>query len=426
MQNQRWFKNCGVLLIGSLFTVRIFSAQELDFRTDINPALLYFQAFQNIPQLSEADSKDLFDSPSGGSWPDRPFDERKLRLLKQYDNSFKTVRRARFARVPCDWGYDLSDGPEALLPGLAPARRISQVAAMRGVAALDANRFNDFRDDWAAAFVLGRNLSSDRILISCLVQIAMENLLSSAIAQNYYRLSADQLDEVIAIIDTAPKRGTIAETIGGTERDAFFGYILRKVNALIEQANGNNALFWQRFETFWNPIATDFESKRGPDPSAELVKEAAGGTTEGVLRLLNEMPAFYNESERVLALPYPAYKKESEILFSNITNSKNPFIRQFFSVLKNVRAKEFSAIVRREMLRAAAAYKRGGIAAFQAVPDPLIGGSFEFSRAQVDGVDRGFKLKCREPFRDFDEVLIFVEKPGKHFRLEGKNAGTSY
>ena len=55
---------------------------DLGFRTDINPALLYFQACQYMPQLSEADRKQLFDSATTGAWP-IPFDEHERELLKQ-------------------------------------------------------------------------------------------------------------------------------------------------------------------------------------------------------------------------------------------------------------------------------------------------------------------------------------------------------
>jgi hypothetical protein len=76
-----------------------------------------------------------------------------------------------------------------------------------------------------------------------------------------------------------------------------------------------------------------------------------------------------------------------------------------------------------EMVRAAAAYKRGGADALNTVQDPLAGDAFEFTRVEFEGVDRGFRLKSKERIRDFDEVMIFMEKPGKHFRLDGKNAG---
>jgi hypothetical protein len=398
------------------------AAEESSFRTDINPALLYFQAYQNMPQLPEADSKYLFDNPTGG-WPNQ-MDDHARELLKQYDNSFKGLRRAQFAKVPCDWGYDLSDGPEALLPGLAPAKRLAQTARLRAIVALDAGNFPAALEDLQAAFVLGRNLSRDRILISALVQIAMESILSSVAMENYYRLDAQELDAIVAAFASAPHRGTIADTIP-TEDNAFYRYILRKVEGMITESNGDTESFWGKFEAFWNPLATDIESNKGPEPSAKEVREVAQGETDELLKLLNEMPDWYVETARLMSLPYAEYKTQAPEFFNRVAESPNPFIRQFFRVFFNVRPKEFSAMVRMEMLRAAAAYKRGGMEALKAVHDPLIGGPFEFGRVKFEGQDRGFQLNSRERFRDFDEVMIFVEKPGKQFRLDGKNAGTA-
>jgi hypothetical protein len=410
-------------LLATAATMAGVGAANVDFRTDINPALLYFQAYQNMPQLSPEDSKHLFENPKGGAWPDR-LDDHALELLKQFDNSFKGLRRARFATVPCDWGYDLSDGPEALLPGLAPAKRLTQAARFRFMAALDANQFDPARNDLSAAFTLGRNLSRDRILISALVQIAVENILTSVVMENYYRLSRDQLDQIVADFDSAPRRGTIADTIP-TEDNAFYSYIRRKVESMIADSNGDTESFWKKFEIFWDPIATDPEANKGPEPSAAQAREAAGGKVDRLLELLNEMPAYYAETARIMGLSYPEYKQQAPAFFARIAASPNPFIQQFFKVFEKVRPKEFSAMVRQEMVRAAAAYKRGGMESLKTVQDPLIGGPFEFSRATFEGVDRGFQLKSKEMFRDFAEVMIFLEKPGKHFRLDGKNAGTA-
>src|SRR6187551_2442447 len=111
-------------------------AAEPDFRTDINPALLYFQAYQAFPQPKGEDA-----------WrTDEELDEQRLGILRQYDNSFKLVRRARFTKVPCDWGYDITDGPEALLPGLAPAKRLALVARLRAGVALEEGNFEKVRE----------------------------------------------------------------------------------------------------------------------------------------------------------------------------------------------------------------------------------------------------------------------------------------
>lgn len=397
---------------------------EPDFRTDINPALLYFQAYQEMPELNEADRKHLFESRTGGAWPDQPFDDRALRLIRGYDNSFKLLHRARFSRVPCDWGYDLTDGPEALLGGLAPAKRLAQVTRFRAMVALDANHFGALLDDVASAHTLGRNLSTDRVLISALVQFAIENILVSIVMENYYRLSPAQLDQLVTVFDSGPRRGLIADTIP-TEHDAFYGYILRKVQSMAAASKGDDARFWKEFASFWNSIATDAETKTGPDPSADQIQQASGGTVAGVLRRLEEMPPLYRETAQIMSAPYREYREKLGAFTAKINTPQNPFIKQFFSLFQRVREKEFRTLLRHEMVRAAAAYKRGGMAALQAVQNPLVGGPFEFSRVEFEGVDRGFQLKSREQIHDDPEVMIFLEKPGKHFRLDGRNAGTA-
>jgi hypothetical protein len=137
------------------------------------------------------------------------------------------------------------------------------------------------------------------------------------------------------------------------------------------------------------------------------------------------MPPLYQETAWIMSVPYREYRQQVGAFTTKIDASRNPFIKQFFTVFKKVREKEFRCIVRQEMVRAAAAYKRGGMTALQTVPDPLGEGPFDFSRAEFEGVDRGFQLKAKEPIRDYPEVMIFLEKPGKHFRLDGKNAGTA-
>jgi hypothetical protein len=396
------------------------AAAEVDFRTDINPALLYFQAYQTLPHLSEEDENYLFRDWKTGD----ELDERRLGLLRQYDNAFKLIRRAKFAKIPCDWGYDVSDGPDALLPGLAPGKRLALAARLRAGVALEEGDFKKALTEVSSAFVLGRQLSTDHILISCLVQFAIENILSMVTMENYFRLSADELDQWIAAFSAAPRRGLVTETIGGTEREAFFGSIERKVTAMVAAAHGNEGAFWTEFTKFWNPIATDTEAGAGVNPSAETVKQAAAGTGAGLIRLMGELPPLYVETARILALPYGEYKAQAPPLFEKVANSPNPLVKLFFTAFRSVRPKEFGVAVQMEMLRAAAAYKRGGMKALEAVKDPLTGGAFEFSRVQLDGIDRGFKLKCKEQFRDFDEVAIFIEKPGRPINVMGKKAGT--
>src|SRR5882724_6890372 len=90
------------------------SLQGEQFRTDINPALRYYQAFILAPDLAPADHDYLLTN----EWRGQKLPGRIGDLLSRYDNQFTLVRQAASATVSCDWGIDMSPGPATLLPGL--------------------------------------------------------------------------------------------------------------------------------------------------------------------------------------------------------------------------------------------------------------------------------------------------------------------
>ena len=81
------------------------------------------------------------------------------------------------------------------------------------------------------------------------------------------------------------------------------------------------------------------------------------------------------------------------------------------------------ALAQLAMLRAAVEYKLHGEPGLKGVSDPFGQGPFAFKRFVFEGVDRGFELKSACNSRGFEEVLIFVEKDGPPFQVNGKNAG---
>jgi hypothetical protein len=57
------------------------------------------------------------------------------------------------------------------------------------------------------------------------------------------------------------------------------------------------------------------------------------------------------------------------------------------------------------------------------VTDPWGQGPFEFERFVFQGVDRGFELKSACRVNGWQEVMIFVEKEGPAFYVNGRIAG---
>jgi hypothetical protein len=106
-----------------------------------------------------------------------------------------------------------------------------------------------------------------------------------------------------------------------------------------------------------------------------------------------------------------------------VEKHKNPLVKEFMSNFNKCRTKEFATQIIVAMVQAGIEYKLRGEEGFRSVLDPCTGGPFGIERFVFEGVDRGFKLKSKYRGRDFDEVLIFVEKPGPLFRTSGMRAG---
>src|SRR5436190_20207312 len=130
-------------------------------RTDLNPAMLYYQSFTLTPDLSPADRDYLYENDRRGQTLPARFGE----LVSRYENEFKLVRQAAQATVPCDWGIDMSAGPGTMLPHLARCRGVARAAQLRAMWDLQNGRQAEARDDLLAAFVLGRNSGHDSLLI---------------------------------------------------------------------------------------------------------------------------------------------------------------------------------------------------------------------------------------------------------------------
>ena len=387
-------------------------------RTDINPALQYFQAF-NCPDLSQADRDYLFQN----DWRGQKLPDRFGEQVARYDNQFRLIRQAAQATVPCDWGIDMSAGPAALLPHLARCRGIGQAARARTMWDLQHGRQAEARDDLLAAFTLARNCSRDSILISALVQVAMENMVLSTVAENYYQLSPETLKQLAQGFASAPPRTTMAACIP-TEKASFADWLEGKIVELQKNYPGDETKIMAGIAELVQSF--DGAGDEQPNPSRPLGKQlikASGGTTEGMLKLLREEAPLYQRLAVVLSLPLAEYDEQMKALNAEIHNSTNPFVSLTFPAFDKCRQKEFAVEASLAMVQAAVAYKLQGEEGLKSVTDPCGQGPFGFRRFTFEGVDRGFELQSAYEGRGSPEVMIFVENDGPAFAVSGKNAG---
>ena len=387
-----------------------------EFRTDINPALRYYLAFTVAPDLSPADRDFLFNT----DWRGQKLPERFGELAGRYDQEFVMVREAAHATMPCDWGIDWSKGPGTLLPHLSRAKAVAQAARLRAMWDLQQGKQAEARDDLLAAFVMGRNTSRDGSLISALVQIAMENIVCSTVAENYYQFSPETLKQLVDGIDAAPARGTMAAAMA-FEKSSCRDWLLNKILELQKENPGNDAKVVEAVRQVFDYEGGDTGQKE-PSPWPQILA-ASGGTSEGMIKLVRDMEPFYQKITEIMSVPVSSYEEQIKQFDADVQSSPNPLVSLLLPALEKARTKEFTIQMELAMTRAAVEYKLHGDAGLQSVTDPCGTGPFALQRFVFEGVDRGFELKSAYAGRGYPEVMIFVEKEGPAFNVNGKNAG---
>jgi hypothetical protein len=390
-------------------------ARGESFRTDINPALLYGRAFLLAPDLAQADSDYLFTN----NWHGQRLPERVGKLLAQYDNEFKLVRQAAHCTVPCDWGIDMSAGPATLLPGLARVKAVSVRTQLRVQWHLQNGQEADACEELLAAFALARNSSRDGTLISVLVQIASEWINCSTIAANFGQFSPEALKKLGEGMDGPPARRTVADCLP-TEKSMFLDWTRNKILELRQQYPNDDAKVMegvrQLFGTSENP-------QEDSAKAWQRVIDAAGGTSEGMLKLLREREQNFEQTAPMFSLSYDEYQKQVKVFMEDLEKSGNPFLKESASGFIKSRQREFRIQAMLAMVHAAIEYRLHGESGLNSVTDPCGKGPFAFRRFVFEGVDRGFELKSEFNVDKSIAVLIFVEKEGPPFQVDGNYPG---
>jgi hypothetical protein len=155
----------------------------------------------------------------------------------------------------------------------------------------------------------------------------------------------------------------------------------------------------------------------------ERLARAAGGTSAGVVKLVRDLEPFQEQLALALALPHGEFEGRLEQLKAEVQSSPNPLLSMIFPSWEYVRSRELRSVMNLAMVRAAVEYKLHGLAGLQSVTDPWGQGPFEFERFVFQGVDRGFELKSACRVNGWQEVMIFVEKEGPAFYVNGRIAG---
>jgi hypothetical protein len=384
-------------------------------RTDINPALLYYQAFLLAPQaMSEAD----WDYVGSKTGREKNLPERFGPILAGFDSEFKLAREAAQQQVPCDWGIDLkSKGFDAQLPHLARSKSLAQMAQLRAMWDLQHGNQAGARDDLLAAFVLARNVSRDGTVIGALVQYADTAIVNATVAGNFGQFSPETLKQLEDGFAAAPPPGTMAAAIM-TERATFLVWFRDKVLKLQQENPGNDAKVMDTICGYW------YVDGKADTNEWQRISTASGGTSDGFLKLLQKMDSLYPPLAEIMKLPPAEYADQIQKFDADLQKSENPLARSVIpNSFQSARLKEFRMQAWQAMVQAAVEYKLHGEAGLKTMMDPMGSGPFTLQRFMFKGVDRGFEIKSPYAGFGYPCALIFVEKTGTPFYTDGPHIG---
>ena len=410
----------GCLLLAGLLRVSGGQASA----TDINPALLYYRAFLATPEPGLSDADRAYLESKKGLEQNLP--DRFGKIVASSDNQIQLVHLAAHSRVPCDWGVDLSTGPNTLLPHLGRARAVIRTSEFRAVWALQHGRPEVARDELLAAFILGRNTGSDRLLINALVQNSIEGMIYGSVAFHFGEFSTETLQELVKGFDAAPPRCSIAACLPSEK--ALGDWLLKKLLDLKKAFPGDDAKVMAEFRDSGTVAAM---TSVGYTNFWPRLVAASGGASDGVVRLLTETQPLFARLAEIMTLPQAEYEARAKEFTKDVRFSENPFWPAF-DVFTGwdlggprvpPRANEFRAQAQLAMVHAAVEYKLHGETGLKNVTDPFGDGPFAFRRFKFKGVDRGFELRSAYQGPAAPFVIIFVEKRGPVFQISGADAG---
>lgn len=388
-------------------------------QTNINPALLYYQAFLLAPKFDAADEDYL----KTNAWQGRPLPDRLERLLQRHHTELEFLHAARAPSAPCDWGLDTTRGPNTLLPHLSLCKLAAIAACRQAKWALQQGDEAGATADLLGAFTLGRNAAAQGFQIGVLVQMAIEAMVYQTVAENFGEFSPAGLRQLEAGLAGSPAGTSLADALQ-KQRQIYGGWLVNKVQAAQRLHPGNEAAVWAALRADATMQYLFSAGDGSPDTNAwPRIFAAANGTSDGVIQLVQDLDPIYERLNRIMTLPGPAFAPQARAFDEAITNSPNPLATYLLPVSLPGRRKEFNLEVEAAMLQAAVAYKCNGPTGSAAVTDPGGQGPLACQRFVFQGQDRGLQLTSAWVPDQKPLTMIFVETPGPAFSVMGVHAG---
>jgi hypothetical protein len=353
-----------------------------------NAAVIYWQAFSALPSLTAEEQKTFGEATKINSGP---LSESAQQLLSRFSTSFRELHRARSV-TPCDWQLDETAGPLLLLPHLQKARELSRAACMRARLRFANQQTDDALTELLAVLKLAHDCGSSPIIISFLVDVAIEKEATDVLAAHLPQLKPEQLERLTTELKALPATATVTDCIR-TENQMFSGWLERR---LIEEQKKltDPQAGWKLLVSLRSELGTDFPLKPNQNnptevEAFELLKKA---TMADVFASLKNLREDYDELVRISTLPakaqHEAMTQWEEALEALRTRGNRESMLRFFShslmpAIGKVLERSKQHKVRRELVDLAIQVQRHGKERIQ--PD---------SGVEYHKTETGFELRA--------------------------------
>lgn len=177
-----------------------------------NAALVYWQAFAVLPELSAEDVERLKLVETGEAEP-----ESVSEILESCQTAMTLAKQVE-ADDNCKWQI-IVDGPYTLLSHLSKARLLSRLYAIQARVDAAADNTSSAVDYLNAAFILSRHVD-EGVLVQMLVARAIEGLALDSIEKIAGELEEDELVRLAKHMDDLPAPASFRSTMA-YERDLF-------------------------------------------------------------------------------------------------------------------------------------------------------------------------------------------------------------
>lgn len=174
-----------------------------------NAAVIYWQAFAMMPTL-EGEEKAKYEAAIKTTT--EPVSNGLKTIVAHFSKSLRELHRARSIST-CDWNLDYDAGPGMLLPHLSKARDLSRAALLRARLRFATGKTDAAIEDVVAVLKLARNCGGSPVLVSLMVDAAIEDMATDVLAANLMKLTPQQLDNLVAALKTLPATTSLADCL---------------------------------------------------------------------------------------------------------------------------------------------------------------------------------------------------------------------